>query len=149
MRVPTDHFQDGSGRVCWEAVSHGCKKITGWIMATTSTSAIIGYLGRNGECVGTKVRPKGFTTLAIESQLRKLAERGVLLRRQVILTDESNKKVWAYRLPHHKEKIKSFEPIPYCKVAHRRVTAKYPKPEPINGEPEWAYWLRTMPRKAA
>lgn len=118
-------------------------------MVAESTTAIIGYLGRNGECLGTKIKPKGFTPLTIEAQIRKLAAQGVLVRRHVIIKDNSNKKFWAYRLPHQKEKIKSFAAIPRDPISHRRITDKYPKPEPVNGEPEWAYWLRNMPRKAA
>lgn len=117
--------------------------------ARTSANAIISFLYSRGESVSLKIKPKGFTPVSIEIQLRKMTARGDLIRRQVILKDNSNRKIWAYRLPYQKEKIKSFEPIPVDPVSHRRVTAKYPKPEPINNEPEWAYWLRNMPRKAA
>jgi lambda repressor-like predicted transcriptional regulator len=116
---------------------------------TTSTEAIISYLSRYGESVTTRVRPKGVTASNVEAQLRKMTSRGDLIRRQVILQDNSNKKIWAYRLPHQKEKIKSFASVPRDPISHRRITDKYPKPKPINNEPEWVYWLRNMPRRAA
>jgi len=98
---------------------------------------VIDYLQAHGECVISNVKIPSMTHMSIEKRLRTLSRQGRVLRRHVILTPGSKKKLLAYRMYGQAELLHSY---PVEELQEKIVLTE-------KEEPDYSFILRNLPRK--
>ena len=100
---------------------------------------LLEWFEKNGESTLSKM-PGGCT-----GNLRRYVKEGKLIRRQVTLHPESSKLLWAYRLPFQQKTLVSYEPMERDPISKRKKMPIKEAPK-IEGEPDFAYYLRNLGR---
>lgn len=98
---------------------------------------VLDYLQAHGENVISNVRIDLMSHMSIEKRLRVLHKQGRVLRRYVVLTPGSKKKLLAYRVWGQAEVLHSY-PVEDIKEKVELT---------MKEEPDYAFILRNLPRK--
>jgi hypothetical protein len=102
------------------------------------THPVLEYLQKHGELPAAKISVPNMTLGAIKNTLRKFYLEGVLLRREIVVEGYKEKMCLTYSLSGQTPKPRVRKTQPLCKKL--QATA-------LKNEPDYAYYLRNLPRK--
>ena len=102
-----------------------------------NTHPVLEYLKNHGESPAVKISIPNMTLGAIKNTLRKYYLEGVLLRREIVMDGYKEKLCMTYSLSGKTPKV-SVRKLPPSKKL--QISA-------LKNEPDYAYYLRNLPRK--
>ena len=102
------------------------------------THPVFEYLKTHGELPAAKIYVPNMTLGGIKNVLRKFYFEGVVLRREIVMDGWKNRMYMTYSLSGETPKIRGRTPQPMYKKLQASA---------LKNEPDYAYYLRNLPRR--